>query len=398
MPKKAFRVAMMFDLEFPLKRHADVFAGAYEYAEAHGWDAIIDEFADESLGEEPGYDGVIARATRELHRKASRLDVPVVNVWLSSPVADHLPGVFADWEAYGRMAAEHLIERGFRRFAAILTRTNQKDVIAVKAFRDAVAEVGGTVISTEVGKSSTETRGDWHAVKQAMVALMNQWKPPVGVLAAREDTGRILAQMCRTRGWRVPQDVGIVAGENEGEICIHPKPSLTSIELGHRRIGYEAARMLDRLMSAGRVRRKSRQANGHLDRIVVPPERLVVRESTDFHLVSDSTVVAAMAFITGNCHKPIGPADVARAVATHPRTLTNRFHEHLGRTIAQEILRVRLERAKRDLAEGDRSIKAIALMAGFSSRLRLYDAFMREFGMTPSDYRKTCRFEATHPR
>lgn len=314
MPKRP-RVAMMLDLEFPFRRHADVFAGAYEYAEEHDWDAIIDEYADEGLGQKPGYDGVIARVTRELAREAARHDVPVVNVWLSSPVADRLPGVFCDWEAYGRICAEHLLERGFRRFAAILTRTNRKDVIAANAFRDTIAACGGTIISAEVGKTSTETRDEWHKVKQTIASCMNQWQPPVGVFAAREDTGRILAQMCRTRAWRVPQDVGIVSGENEGALCVHPKPSLTSIEVGHRRIGYEAAKLLDRLMGTRNNRRKARSpAAGHLERLLLPPERLVVRESTDFHLVSDETVVAAMAFITANSHKPIGPKDVARAV------------------------------------------------------------------------------------
>jgi LacI family transcriptional regulator len=47
--------------------------------------------------------------------------------------------------------------------------------------------------------------------------------------------------MCRQQGWRVPHDVAIIAGMNEESLCEHPRPSLTSVELGYDRIGYEAA-------------------------------------------------------------------------------------------------------------------------------------------------------------
>lgn len=36
-------------------------------------------------------------ANAQLAERAARLGVPVVNVWLSSPVQEMLPGVFADF-------------------------------------------------------------------------------------------------------------------------------------------------------------------------------------------------------------------------------------------------------------------------------------------------------------
>ena len=71
---------------------------------------------------ESPYDGVIARATRKLALRATRLRVPVVNTWLNSPASHQLPGIFFDFEAVGRMRAEHLLTRGLSRFAAILAR------------------------------------------------------------------------------------------------------------------------------------------------------------------------------------------------------------------------------------------------------------------------------------
>ncbi len=49
---------------------------------------------------------------------------------------------------------------------------------------------------------------------------------------------------------------------------------------------------------------------------------------------------------------------------------------------------MRIERAKRELAQGNRPLAAIARDAGFGSLQRLYEVFRRELGMSPRAYRK----------
>jgi LacI family transcriptional regulator len=121
---------------------------------------------------------------------------------------------------------------------------------------------------------------------------------------------------------------------------------------------------------------------------LLPPQGLVVRESTDFFAVDDRLVRAALEFISANSHRPIGPADVARAVAVEPRTLQRRFREFLDRPIATEIRRVRIERAKRELVQSDRHLNEIARDVGFGPAMRMYEVFRRELGVTPSQYRQ----------
>ena len=98
MSRTSRRVALMLDLQWPYKRHSEVFAGVQRYAEEHGWASIIDEFAHDTLRRRSGgperYDGIIARANHPLARRAAKLGVPVVNVWPSSPARHLLPGVF----------------------------------------------------------------------------------------------------------------------------------------------------------------------------------------------------------------------------------------------------------------------------------------------------------------
>ena len=128
---KPRRVAVMLDLEWPYKRHAGIFAGTQQYAQQQDWESTVDEYADDTLPrrrtKSAPYDGIIARATKKLAEHAGRLKVPVVNVWVSSP-ARELPGVFGDFSSIGRMRAEHLMARGFRRFACLGYRNDRKPV------------------------------------------------------------------------------------------------------------------------------------------------------------------------------------------------------------------------------------------------------------------------------
>jgi LacI family transcriptional regulator len=59
----------------------------------------------------------------------------------------------------------------------------------------------------------------------------------------------------------------------------------------------------------------------------------------------------------------------------------------LGRTVTEEIRRVRIEKAKRELTWSDLSVQEIAVRTGFSSNARLCEAFRRDVGSSPRDYR-----------
>ena len=61
------------------------------------------------------------------------------------------------------------------------------------------------------------------------------------------------------------------------------------------------------------------------------------------------------------------------------------------RTIAAEITRLRLERAKRRLVETDEVLKTVATDSGFSSLNHFYRAFVRIEGVSPKEYRRQRR-------
>ena len=389
MKRTTRRVAIMLELNWPYKRHTSVFAGTQRYAAEQGWESIVDEYAYDTLPsrrtKSMPYDGIVARATKALAERATPIRIPVVNVWRSSPVQNLLPNVFPDYQTAGRLRADHLLSRGLRNFATLGCRRDHAHDLETAEFRRSVEEAGFQCAAAAVSLDYAKTLTHWRKTEQSIDDWMDQWSLPIGVYIGGDSIGRIVVQKCRERGWRVPEDVAVVAGRNEETLCEHPRPSMTSVEMGYERVGYEAARLLHQLMDGKKPPSEP---------ILLLPQGLVVRESTDFFAVEDELVAAALEFISQNSHRRIGQDDVSRAVNAETRTLQLRFRKVLDRPIATEIRRVRLERAKRELTQSDRTLAAIAHDVGFGEAMRMYEVFRRELGTTPSDYRKQRQLNA----
>jgi LacI family transcriptional regulator len=114
---------------------------------------------------------------------------------------------------------------------------------------------------------------------------------------------------------------------------------------------------------------------------------VIVRQSTDTLAIDDEDVARAIAFIRMHTAQPIQVRDILRAVPVSRRSLDRRFQQVLGRTPADEIRRVHLERAKQLLADTDMPVPNVAAASGFRSREYLARAFKLETGLSPRQYR-----------
>lgn len=378
------RVALMLDLEWLYGRHSAVFTGTQRYSQECGrWDCVVDEFVDHTLGthrgKRPAYDGIIARATKRVAEQARRYRIPLVNVWLNSPTR-RLPGVFPDFAAHGRAAADHLLRRGFRRFGCLSSRGSRSHRHLIEAFHATLAEQGFDCDCMTVSTQPTRTRENWGRFQAVLDRWCRRRTAPIGVLSAFNDlAGRFLCNACDRHGLRVPQDVAVVNGSNEPEICLQPPPSLTALDLDYERVGYEAARMLEQRMAGRGPTAKV---------LLVSPAGLVARQSTDFFAVSDEVVAGAMRFIEQHHAEAIDVNDVATALHASRRTLERRFCEEVGHGVAAEIRRLRMEHAQRLLLDTDLSIKEIAAASGFGGAVQLNHSFQRRIGKSPREVRR----------
>jgi LacI family transcriptional regulator len=394
------RVAVQMGINQALNRHTGIFGAMLDYArQRDNWHLLIDEWTDHTLpgrGAAPSpFDGVVGPISDQGERRARQLDLPVVNLWYNSPVCEQ-PSVFALCDAGGRLRAKHLLSRGFHHFGAVYHEPFQASRDKAHAFERKVRASGCDSFSqiTERERDvSIHRRGESYRVWKQSTRASERWldtlQLPVGLFISHIDTARVIIEMCRNRGWRVPEDIAIVAGTNEGTVCERPEPALTSLEVPFEQIGFDAAKMLNHLINR-KVRGFSPyDGKNAAPAKLLPPVGVVARQSTDFFAVYDQLVRRALRFIDENLHRPLTLETVAYATNVSRRTLTNRFRHKLNRTIAAEIQRLRIERVKRELAATNRPVKQIARQAGFASQRTMNEAFRREAGCTPGEFRNS---------
>ncbi|MEO2018174.1 MAG: substrate-binding domain-containing protein [Fuerstiella sp.] len=386
------RVALMLELGKSDYWHAELFAGTQRYARESGnWDCHIDEFVQDRLPSRRGrnvpYDGIIAWATPELAEGARRCGVPLVNVLFNSQVTN-LPSVFPNLGALGRLAAEHLLQCGYRRFGCLSMQRVVSQRLQLEEFKAAVTARGfecsaATTIGSYVDNTTSRK---WDAFERRIEKWVDSLTPPVGIFVSHFDfTARQVVRFCQRRGLQVPQDVGLVSGDSEQAILCDPPPSLTSIHVSYEEVGYRAAEMLDRLMDGRPVSKR------HL---LLEPTGVVPRQTTGYVHSEDEVVVAALRYMSTQAHRSIGVGDVASNVFVSRRTLERRFSDSLGRSVASEIRRLRIERAKHLLRDTGLSLSAVAFQSGFRSAQGLCEIFQREEGIAPSQFRR----EVSEPR
>jgi LacI family transcriptional regulator len=155
---------------------------------------------------------------------------------------------------------------------------------------------------------------------------------------------------------------------------------MTSIDVNAEQIGYDAAALLGRMMSGEAV---DAGAAEH-----VPPRGVVARPSTNTLFSGDPEVDRAVAFIREHAPRRLLVSDVTGHVSLSRALLEPRFKRAVGRTIHQEIQRVRLNRAKALLVGSALPIKQVAAASGFSSVPYLTRVFHRATGETPAEYRR----------
>ncbi|MCP4376063.1 MAG: substrate-binding domain-containing protein [bacterium] len=379
------RVALAMEMGWPYKRHHEVFAGSHRYLRERGWKSVMDEcpwIELERYPSRPVYDGIIGRITPQIAKAAWVAGIPVVNVWQNSPVTE-VPLVSPDTRECGRLAAEHLLSRGFEHFA-FLGRLNEiSSDDAFEGFRESVEKLGYATSNLSIENRHTE---DWMKTMEQLELWAGRWSVPTGVFTVYDLFSRYVARACEIVGKNVPQRVAIIGMGDEPVICKSFDLSLTSIDLNYELVGYHAAELLGKLMDG---------EPAPTEPIRLPPRHLAARQSTDCIAVDDELVADALRFISEHSHERIQVGDVADALEAPRRSLERRFRESLGRTIGREITSVRVDRAKRRLIETTASIKSIADDCGFTDGLQMAVVFKRVEGISPKVYRRTHKEQKT---
>jgi len=358
-----------------------VLVGVRRYLSEHGpWSVYLEPRALETGA--PSWlrgwkgQGILSRTgSVALARRLRATSVPVVEL-RSRRLLPGAPWIGVDNHALGDLVASHLLERGFRTFGLLALRSEDFFRERCDNFVSTLRERGFPCAVLQAPS------GAWEAQQRALVRWVRGLPKPAGVMACTDQLGFWLIDACTRAGIAVPEEVAVVGVENDEALCSMSRPPLSSVALPTERIGYEAARVLDRLMRGRSVPRR---------RIEIEPLGVVARQSSDVVAVDDARLASALRHIREHACEGIGVDDVLRAAPMSRSTLERGLRKVLGRSPADELLRVRLDGAKRLLAETDLKLSAVAQRSGFRHAQRLCERFRAAFGETPGRYREQAR-------
>lgn len=102
----------------------------------------------------------------------------------------------------------------------------------------------------------------------------------------------------------------------------------------------------------------------------------------------ESPLQKAIDYIHRNIHRRINAADLATAACMTNRTFNRAFLKELGITPSEYVERYRVEIAKMKLESSHKVMKEIAFECGFGSTENMRLAFLRRIGLSPSHYRQ----------
>jgi len=301
-----------------------------------------------------------------------RLGIPFVSV--TARWDPDYPAIDMDDEAVGRMAAEHLLSKGLQHFIFVGYPGEPYSDRRQRGFCRILEDKGYTVQVLDTALEGTGQR--YH--EKAILKALKQSPYPVGVMACHDIAAAHLIKLCNKADICMPDDVSIIGVDNN-YCCEFTRPKISSVETGAKRIGLQAAAMLDQVMN-------KRTVNPRI--VLVPPLHIVTRQSTDIIALDDPIIAQALRFIQQNAHLNITVQDILNQVPVCRRTLQLKFVELIGRTPSQEIRRVHVEKAKQLLVDTDLKMSEISRRCGFCDAPQCTVVFKKETGLTPRQFRE----------
>lgn len=363
----------------------EIISGVLRYAREHTqWEflpSIQPTYRPDDLKRFPTADGIIFEGEQEMANWIAAAGKPAVNT--RGAVAPGVHCIHIDRQAIARMALADLRGRGFSNIAT--ARGTRHVCHMTLAFRRELEEAG--LEPHEFGVESVPEEGDYAG------ALHAAWGPwlaslpkPVAVFCVRATLGRDVIFAAQREGLKVPEEVAVLAlGPDDimYEMCT---PTVSFIDGGAHRRGWEAARLLDLML---------RGAPLPSEPVRVQPRGIITQGSTDILAITDPELAQAVRIVRSRACEPVSATEILRGIPLSRRKIEMGFRSVLNRSIHEEIIRLRIDRARELLAYTSLPMPDIAERCGFAYASHLARIFKQQTGQSPSDFRREVSAKGT---
>ncbi len=372
--------------------HHGFLKGALRYAREHDWHVVPDMIYSGKIPIGWQGDGILSfiGGRDDLADFILSSGLPAVEI---SMVRDDikLPRVEGDNEMIGRMAAEHFLERGFRHFAWAPFMDDVVNRERYQGFANRLAEnnLSCDLLPTADSRQVSPDSLDWVARRKRLIHALSQQPNPLAVFAYNDCVAANIIDACDNASLLVPEAVAVLGVDNDTILCECVRVPLSSVCHDLEGMAYEAAALLDRMMSGEKP---------PAEVIRVQPKGLVTRRSSDIVAVDDLQLARALRYIRDTYANPLLEVEnVVAATDLSRRLLEKAFRRELNRSLNEEIVRVRMEMVKELLVTTHLKVVEVAAATGFSRPSHLFRTFRKLFGTSPKNYRME-HMAKTRPR
>lgn len=357
--------------------------GIARYAEEHHWHLCPDTTKEKVVPWGWEGDGILAwlGAGDDLAEFVEQARKSTVDFSFRRP---HLPfpRVLVDHTAVAQLAARHFLQSGLSHFIVYSDADNWAFEENGRAFVRFVAHAGRTCKWLRWHKSPQFTQGrfQWRIKRHWLADLLKRAPKPLAVFATTDDHAVEVLEACESAGLGVPEQVSIIGVDNSLMAVEAMHTPISSVDTNLELVGYRGAALLDDLMH-GKLAPK--------EPIRIPPAGLIARRSSDLIAIRHAGVARSLRFLLEHFHEPIGVDDLARSAAMSRRALHQAFVKQLGRPPGAELLRVRIDHARKLLNNTDLKLEDIAERCGYQSANSLWVSFKKTTGVSPKEYRSS---------
>ena len=356
-----------------------IYAGIGRFALEANWHLSPYLFSDRSIPSNWPGDGAITSFGPTLGPFIKGLKMPKVDISVTTKMRG-VPRVAVDNREVCRMAAEHFMERGFRHFAFFSWPTVEVNSLRGQLFREALLSAGVPETNIHsIEQPEGRKLADWTLYERVIVPQLELLPRPLAVFAGQDNLGASLIEVCTHHGIHIPEEVSVLGVDNIEFLCNCLAVPMSSIDTRLEELGYQAAHQLQRLLD-GEISRDEPP-------LLVPPAGIVLRRSSDILAIPHAGVASSLKIMQTEFGSPLTIESICERVGMSKRGMEKAFLTHLRRSPADELRRIRMDHAKKTLAETDRKIEAIASESGYCNSSNLSLAFRRDTGMTPRAYR-----------
>ncbi len=394
MPQRTFAV-------IAAQPRPEVLRGLAEGAAAMGGELDLDALAP---GQRPEYERGGAPAgvflcgfDLDAELRLGRPKCPVVSIspeFCDDSPAPLAPGahVGCDRRAAGAAAAAHLLSLGNPSFAFCHSGTGRASDTLWDAFAPPILATGGRAerVIIETTSATTGERLPRERRLARLAETLDTLRKPLAVLTQNMALALDIVTVAGRRGWAVPGDIAVLSlGGDANQEAVSPVPiSVVTGDL--RALGVRAAGMMESLLAG---------AHAPETPCVAGAVKIIARESTSTYAGKNRFAGEALRLARKEFRSSELTADtVANRLGISRTGLQKIMLRETGRSLSEEIRRLRVEECCRQLSCGSLKLASIAAECGLTDAKNLCRVFRKAKGMTPAQWRRISGRQAASPR